>query len=149
MTLSLVDENVLREMAAGGNARVRAWFATVNDDQLRVSAITFLEKREGWARRRRKLAAQGKDTAPADHALAALTAFEDAFADRQVPVDMHVSREAATMLGAKSKNQRDTLLAATARVHNLVVVTRNLKDFEGRGVRVLNPFEKDPKVRTA
>ena len=48
------------------------------------------------------------------------------------------------MLGAKNKDGWDMALAATARVHGLVLVTRNTKDFEGRGVRLLDPFRDRP-----
>jgi predicted nucleic acid-binding protein len=56
--------------------------------------------------------------------------------------------EVARLLGAKEKNQRDMVLAASARLHELVLVTRNVRDFEGRSVRILNPFDKVPKIRT-
>ncbi|MER8887502.1 hypothetical protein [Mesorhizobium sp. M0816] len=50
------------------------------------------------------------------------------------------------MLGGKNKDRWDLALAATARVHGLILVTRNIKDFAGRGVHLLNPFE-DPPLR--
>ena len=146
-TFYLLDENVLRETGARGNARVKAWLATVDDDQLRVSAFTFIEKREGWVRHRRKLARQGKDTTEVDQRLKELTELEALYEDRQIAVDFAVGREFAELIGAKNKNQRDVMLAASARVHDLVVVTRNVADFEGRGVRVLDPFDEDPTIR--
>ena len=50
MTLYLLDENVIAEMRPGGDVTVAAWLKTVDDAQLRLSAITFFEKRRGWER---------------------------------------------------------------------------------------------------
>jgi hypothetical protein len=52
------------------------------------------------------------------------------------------------LLDAKDKNQRDRALAATARVRGFVLVTRNIADFRGCGVQVLDPFAKNPVVQT-
>lgn len=143
----LLDENVIKAMGVGGNDEVRAWLATVDASDLRVSAVTFIEKRQGLERERRRLVKSGADTNRYDAGLAALDRFEADFADRQVPIDLAVSRETAAMLGAKNKNQRDVMIAATARVHDMVVVTRNVKDFVGRDVLVLNPFSKSPTIK--
>ena len=146
MTLYLLDLNVLQEMRPGGDADVAAWLRTVRDDQLRVSSVTFFEKRRGWERERRKLIAAERDTAAIDAKLAAAAAIEAAYKGRHVPMDTEIHAELARLLGAKDKNVRDTSLAATARVYDMVVVTRNARDFAGRDVDVLNPFKPDPKV---
>ena len=52
--LYLLDENVIRELRAGGHANVEAWRKSVNQAQLRVSTMTYFEKRRGWELRRRK-----------------------------------------------------------------------------------------------
>ncbi len=145
MILYLVDENVIREMHSRGDAAVQAWMASVDDSQLRLSALTFFEKRRGWERRRRKLIDDGRDPFEADARLAELAAYEKRFESRIIPIDTAVAAEWAKLLGAKDKNQRDVGLAATARVHGLVLVTRNVADFQGRGVRFVNPF-KTPAV---
>jgi predicted nucleic acid-binding protein len=144
--LYLLDENVIREMHSRGDAAVQAWMASVDDSQLRLSAITFFEKRRGWERRRRKLIEAGRDPVEADARLAELAAYEKRFESRTISIDAAVAAEWARLLGAKDKNQRDVGLAATARVHGLVLVTRNVADFEGRGVRVLNPFKTPAMV---
>ncbi|WP_348785825.1 hypothetical protein [Mesorhizobium sp. KR9-304] len=76
--------------------------------------------------------------------LKAVAAAEKAFIDRIIPVDATIVEEWTRMLGAKNKDRWDMALAATARVHGLVLVTRNTKDFEGRGVRLLDPFRDPP-----
>ena len=63
-----------------GNARVWTWFRAIDDDQLRISPVVYLEMREGWERERKKLAARGDNTANADAKLAALDLFERDFA---------------------------------------------------------------------
>lgn len=142
MTLYLVDENVLKEFRPKGNAKVRAWLATVDDSDLRLSAMTLFEKRRGWEARLK----DPKTAEAARQGLAQIEAVEKAFEDRIIPLDKAVVAEWARLLGAKQKNQRDMAIAATARVHDLVVVTRNVKDFAGRGVRVLDPFKSPPKI---
>jgi len=143
VTLYLLDENVLKEMRSGGDKAVAAWLKTVDDADLRLSALTFLEKRIGCESQ----IAKGGDRAEAGRAgLEAITALEAAYANRILPIDEKVAAEWARLLGAKQKNQRDMALAATARVHDIVLVTRNVKDFAGRGVRVLNPFKTPPVI---
>ena len=137
MARYLLDENVLRELHPRGNARVRAWFDTVSADDLRISVMTLFEKRRGWERRRRS------DPDRASRQIAMLDALEAAYGSRLVPIDGPVVAEWTRLLGAKDKNQRDRALAATARVHGFVLVTRNVDD-----VRVLNPFRPEPVIET-
>lgn len=143
MTAYLLDENVIREMHPSGHAAVRAWLAGVSASDLRISAMTLFEKRRGWERSRRI------DPALASHKLAELDAFAATYADRIVPIDAAVAAEWARLLGAKDKDRRDRALAATARVHGFVLVTRNVGDVSGCGVRVLDPFKPDPSIETA
>ena len=93
--------------------------------------------------------AAGNGNVSHEAALAVLDQFEKDYADRQVPITLAIERELSKLLGAKGKNERDMILAATAKVHGLVIVTRNVKDFHGRGVRVLDPFKKTPKIEIA
>jgi predicted nucleic acid-binding protein len=129
MIIYLLDENVIREMHPRG-------------------AATFFEKRRGWERQRRKLVEVGLDAAEADARLVELAAYEKQFESRIIPIDAAVGAEWARLLGGKDKNQRDVCLAATARVHDLVLVTRNVADFAGRGVKVLNPFKTPATIIT-
>ena len=140
MTLYLLDENVLRELRLGGNANVQAWRKTVNQAQLRLSAMTYFEKRRGWELRRRK------DPVLAMAKLAELNAWADTYGPRMIPIDKAIAEEWARLVGAKDKDRRDRALVATARVHDLVLVTRNVADMRGCEVRVLDPFRKVPKI---
>jgi predicted nucleic acid-binding protein len=65
-----------------------------------------------------------------------------AFAGRILAVDAAVARRSAALHGPDPKPFRDGLIAATALVHRLVVVTRNLADFEATGVPLLNPWQQ-------
>ena len=146
MTLYLIDLNVLQEMGPKGNAHVRAWLKTIDDDALRLSAITFYEKREGLERERKRRIAKAQATTEIQKSLAQIAALERLYADRVIPIGLEEVAEWARLMGAKGKNDKDTALAATARVNDLIIVTRNVKDFKGRGVRVLNPFVATPTI---
>jgi toxin FitB len=136
----LLDANVIREFRPGGHANVAAWRAGVPASDLYLSAVTVLELRRGFER------LKARDPARAARGLTALDALAADFADRIVPVDAAVATEWARLLGGKDKDRLDVALAATARVRGLVVVTRNVRDFRGRGVRVLDPFKALPAI---
>jgi len=140
VTIYLLDENVLRELRPGGNARVLAWYATVSTAALRISAMTFFEKRRGAERLRRT------DPDRATRLLTAIATVELAYGSRIIPIDSAVVAEWTRLLGVKDKNQRDRALAATARVHGFVLVTRNIADVTGCDVDVLDPFQSAPRV---
>ncbi|UFW78994.1 type II toxin-antitoxin system VapC family toxin [Rhizobium sp. SU303] len=139
MTGYLLDENVLREFSPRGNANVRKWIASVDDTELRLSVATLFEKRRGAEMLKRR------DPGRAAAIIRGIATLEKAFADRILPVDATIVEEWTRLLGAKNKDRWDLALAATARVHRLVLVTRNIKDFEGRGARLLNPFTDPPE----
>lgn len=141
-TLYLLDANVIREIKEGGHKNVQAWLRAVPDDSLRISAFTVFELRKGWEALKRR------DPARAARGLAGLDTLQEAYGGRIIPVDEPVAAEWARLVGEKGKHRDDMALAATARVHDLVLVTRNVKDFRGRGVKVLNPFKQNPSVVT-
>lgn len=72
-----------------------------------------------------------------------------AYRHRILPIDEAVAWRWGVTLGENEKNADDAGLAATAYVHGLLLVTRNETDFYSRGVDVLNPFKKPPKVTRA
>ena len=66
-----------------------------------------------------------------------------AFAGRVLPIDTRVARRSAALHVPNPRPIRDGFIAATALVHGLVLVTRNVSDFEPLGVRLLNPWESN------
>lgn len=69
------------------------------------------------------------------------------FAGRILPVDARVADRWGRLNALASRNTVDSLIAATAHVHDLTVVTRNTKDFRGCDVPLLNPWECEPPDR--
>jgi predicted nucleic acid-binding protein len=105
-----------------------------------ISAITLLELERGILSRERKDAAQG----------AILRAWMDGqilarFSGRILPVDIAVAQRCAKLHVPDPKPERDALIAATALVHCMTVVTRNVEDFKLTGVEILNPWEWEPE----
>jgi predicted nucleic acid-binding protein len=105
-----------------------------------ISAITLLELERGILSRERKDAAQG----------AILRAWMDGrilarFSGRILPVDIAVAQRCAKLHVPDPKPEREALIAATALVHGMTVVTRNVEDFKLTGVEILNPWEWEPE----
>ena len=133
----LIDTNVLSELRKGprANSRVRAWFAEVEESSLFSSVLCIGEIRRGVETLRRRDAVSARAL---DRWLARL---EKAYADRLLPVDRAVAEEWGRLDAAFGLPAVDGLLAATACVHDLVLVTRNTKDVSRTGVDLLNPFD--------
>lgn len=137
----VLDTNVVSELrkAKAGKAdqQVTAWAAGVAPGSLFVSAITILELEIGTLLVARRDPAQG----------AILRAWLDghvltAFAGRVLAVDTAVAQRCARLHVPDPRADRDALIAATALVHGMTVVTRNVLDFEPTGVPVLNPWTR-------
>lgn len=131
----LLDTNVVSELRRRGQAHpaVRAWAESVPSADLRLSVITALELDIGVRLKAR--------TDP-DQA-ARLAAWVERVLTRYpvLAVDLPVARRAAVLHVPDPRPERDTLIAATALVHQLTVVTRNVRDFEATGVTLLNPWD--------
>jgi predicted nucleic acid-binding protein len=137
----LLDTNVLKELGKSSpHQSVAAWLETVDDLDLMISV------REIWKGIERK---RRKDPSLASQLERSAKAIFAAYERRVLPIDENVAERWGVLLGEIEKNIDDTGLAATAYVHRLVMVTRNETDFQGRGVDVLNPFKKPPKIRKA
>ena len=140
--LYLLDTNVFREIQKGddGHVNVRAWLETVDDADLRLSVMTVREVSRGIARLAKKKPALAVEIRERlDELLAA-------YAGRVVEVDGEVAEEWGGLEGERDKHRDDLAFVATARVRGMVLLTRNVKDLRGRGVRVLNPFTKPWRV---
>lgn len=134
----LLDTNVISELRKSerqADAQVRAWARGQMPASLFLSVITIMELEIGVARAERHDAARGQHLRSwfADRVLTA-------FANRILAVDLSVARRAASLHVPDPRPERDTLLAATAHVHGLSVVTRNVKDFRLTGVGVIDPW---------
>jgi toxin FitB len=132
----LLDTNVLGEIRKKRpDPRVAAWYAGVDDDELFVSVLVVGEIQQGVTR------LQKRDPRQAAVFEAWLKRLQREFADRVLPVSQDVALEWGRLSAGDPLPVVDGLLAATALVHGLTVVTRNVEDFEPTGVPVLNPFE--------
>ncbi len=136
----LLDTNVLsesRKVRLGkADANLAAWAESVDAAELFVSAITIMELELGV------LAIERKDTPQG----AMLRAWLEQhvlpeFAGRTLPVDTAVAQRCARLHVPDKRGERDALIAATALVHGMAVVTRNVADFEPTGVAIVNPWE--------
>jgi predicted nucleic acid-binding protein len=135
----LFDTNVVSELRKAGAGKadkaVLAWVADIDAECAFLSVITVLELEMGV------LQAEHRDTRKG----ALLRTWLDdqvlpEFAGRVLPVDMAVAQRCARLHVPDRRSERDALIAATALVYGLTVVTRNVADFAPTGVPIINPW---------
>lgn len=135
----LLDTNVVSELRleASGRAeqRVSAWLRSVERRAVALSAISIFEIERGVLRIERRDRPQAARLRPW------LAHVVNSFEDRIYPVDTPVALRAAALHVPDPRPERDAFIAATALVHGLTVVTRNVRDFAPMGVPLLNPWE--------
>jgi predicted nucleic acid-binding protein len=133
----LVDTNIFSEIRKGEQAQplVRDWWSTVEVEDIHVSVIVLGEIRRGIERIRRR------DLPQAVLLERWLLQLQTAYADRILDIDASVSDVWGRLQVPNPLPPIDSLLAATALVHDLTLVTRNIKDVQATGVRCFNPFE--------
>jgi predicted nucleic acid-binding protein len=132
----LIDTNVLSEMIKPRpSPSVVAWVSNADEASCFLSALTVGELRKGV----RRLQVRGSTTR-AERLESWLTETEIGYGDRVLAVDSAVARAWADLDAGRTLPVVDALIAATAAVYGLTVVTRNQPDFAGSGVPVLNPF---------
>ncbi|MGH3736760.1 MAG: type II toxin-antitoxin system VapC family toxin [Micromonosporaceae bacterium] len=132
----LLDTNVLSETKKPRpHPAVARWLAETPLSQLHISVMTVGEIARGIT----QLTHRG-DVPQATFLRAWLDKTVEKFGHRVVPVTTDVAQEWAAQHPARPVPVADALIAATAKVHGLTLVTRNVKDFEATGVRLLNPF---------
>jgi predicted nucleic acid-binding protein len=136
----LLDTNVLSELRKGSrcNTYVAAWFAPMPDDQIYLSVLVIGEIRRGIEGLR------SRDPRAAVAFEGWLTQVITGHRDRILAVDHAVAEEWGRMTAVRPLSTVDSLLAATAKVHGLTLVTRNVTDIAATGVAYLNPFEPTP-----
>lgn len=135
----LLDTNVvseLRKQSAGkADAKVVAWAKSIPADSLYLSVITIMELEIG------ALSIQRKD--PRQGNLLRLwldTQVIPTFSSRTIAIDIPIAQCCAGLHIPDPRSERDALIAATAIVNGMTVVTRNIADFESTGVKILNPW---------
>lgn len=135
----LLDTNVVSELRKARtdrlHRRVKAWAKSVPAAALFLSSISILEIEIGILLVERRDPLQGK----------LLRSWMDGhvlptFHDRVLAVDTAVAQRCAALHVPDPRSDRDALIAATAFVHGLTIVTRNVEDFESTGVAILNPW---------
>ena len=135
----LLDTNVISELRKLGDgradARVVAWVAGRDAASFYISALTLMELEIGILRIERRDAGQGER----------LRTWLDRyvlpeFLERTLSVDSAVALKCARLHVPDPRAERDALIAATAMVHGMTVVTGNVADFEVTGAAVVNPW---------
>ena len=135
----LLDTNVISELRKPKpHGAVIAWLKRVPDNELFISALTLGELQAGVERTRRQDAEKA----------ASMEAWIDQIAEAYevIPMDAPTFREWARLMEGKPDHLfEDAMIAATARIQRLTVVTRNTRDFESLGVKLFNPFDVKTK----
>ncbi|KZB57429.1 type II toxin-antitoxin system VapC family toxin [Thalassospira xiamenensis] len=136
----ILDTNVISELRKAGNGKadgnVVRWADSVPTASLYISVVTILEIETGILQLERRDPDQGgilREWFEA-HVLRA-------FQNRILPIDETVARQCARLHVPDPKSERDSLIAATGLVHGMTVVTRNIRDFEQTGVKLLDPWQ--------
>ena len=136
----LIDTNIVSELRKRDrvNAQLREWFDTVESHELFLSVVTVGELRRG-------IEVLGRRDPAAAAAIARwLRPLIEGLGDRVLAIDRPVAEEWGRLTASPGISPVDGLLAATARVHRLTLVTRNVKDVRHVDVHVVNPFVAAP-----
>ena len=130
----LLDTNVISELRKSKpHGAVLAWFTSIRADEIAIPAVVIGEIQDGAEITRRQDQTKAAEIEIwLDYVMANFTAL---------PMDGPMFREWARLMAGKSDDlSGDAMIAATARIHGMIVVTRNVKDFAAFRVKVFNPF---------
>ncbi|MBK5960777.1 VapC toxin family PIN domain ribonuclease [Rhodoplanes elegans] len=138
----LIDTNVISELRKGARCHpaVARWYASVDGADLHLSVLVVGEIRRGIEKARRS------DPARAEVFEAWLASVLAGFGTRILPIYRAVADAWGRMAAIRSIPVVDGLMAATALVHDLTLVTRNIADVGDLGARVLDPFAAEPEA---
>ena len=129
----LVDTNVLSE-ARRSSTEARRWLRSVDPETVFLSVVTLGEIMKGIALKQRS------DPRAAASLTQWLERMRGDHADRILPIDDRVALEWGRLAAARPRGMADALIAATAAVHQKIIVTRNAADFEDTRLPVINPW---------
>ena len=132
----LVDTNVVSEARRGSRQAV-AWLRSVRPESVYLSALTLGEIMRGVALRRKS------DPQTATRLTEWLEQLLQDHSDRILPVTDRIALEWGRIAALRPRGDIDGLIAATAIVHDLILVTRNVRDFEDIVVSVINPWSSE------
>jgi predicted nucleic acid-binding protein len=132
----LVDTNVLSEIRKGTrcNASVAEWWSSINQDDVFISILTIGEIRKGIEKARRRDAGFA---ASLEKWLSLVTSH---YRDRIIEIDLEVAEEWGRLSVPNPLPAVDGLIAATAKIKGLTLVTRNVRDIARTDVAFLNPW---------
>lgn len=132
----LLDTNVVSELhRSRADPNVKAWFASTRSKDLFVSVLVVGEIRMGVEQLRRR-----RDLVQAASIEAWLREMNERFAERVLPVTIEIAEEWGRLNAPDRLPPIDGLMAATAKVHDLTLVTRNTQDVARAGIRLLDPW---------
>ena len=137
MVKYLLDTNIISEIRKGPRCHpnVAAWYSNIEEESLYLSVLVLGEIRKGIEGLR------DRDAGKANELDLWLEQLQTSFQSQILPVDTAISQEWGRLSSLHTVPVIDGLLAATATVHGLVLVTRNTRDFADLGIQLLNPFE--------
>ena len=132
----LVDTNVVSE-ARRGSPQALGWLRSVRPDKVYLSTLTLGEIMQGVTLRRKS------DPQTAARLTEWLEQLRQDHADRILPVTDRIALEWGRIAALRPRGDIDGLIAATAIVHGLILVTLNVKDFEDSAVSLINPWSSE------
>jgi predicted nucleic acid-binding protein len=133
----LLDTNIISEVRKGSdcNPGVATWYDAVDEDSIYLSVLVLGEIRKGIERARSTHPAQARALEKW------LSRLSQSYADRILPIDLAIADEWGRMSAKRPVSTVDALLAATAKVHQMMLVTRNVADVADLGPKVVDSFQ--------